>query len=122
MHRAAKIVHRDVDFRQVLIDIEIPHCIGGALPVGDEDAIEACPEQGLDQALALGIVGDRRAVPGIGRVDEDRRARCSGLREIPEAHGIEIEDDAVGGCPFGRRWCADLPNLGDEFQIVFETP
>ncbi len=95
MHLAAKVIHRDIDLGEIFVDVEILHLIGGGLPVGGEDAVEAGAEKRLDQALALGIVGDGGAVTGIGRVDEHRYPGRALLREVPEPHGVEVENNFI---------------------------
>src|SRR5208283_5420435 len=96
---APQIINDGVDFGEVDVDVVVLHLIRRRLPVHAQYAPYAIRLQRLDQALALGVVGDGRVVAGIGGIDDGRYdlrvAARGGPGKIPKLHGVEIIKDLV---------------------------
>ena len=118
MHHAAEIIDRSVEFSQIGVDAEITHLLRRWLPVGDEDVLHAVRQQDLDEALAVVVIGDGGAMPGIGGVDQDGDAAGDGLAEFAQAHGGQVEAHRVGRRPVRRRRAGDLHGFGEEIEIA----
>src|SRR5208283_4665361 len=130
-----QIINGGVDFGEVDVDVVVLHLIRRRLPVHAQYAPYAIRLQRLDQALALGVVGDGRVVAGIGGIDDGRYdlrvAARGGPGKIPKLHGVEIIKDLVRAGPdwleieflfffFDRKVEISLENLCRFFQSCAE--
>jgi hypothetical protein len=89
----AEIVDRDDQLGQVVVDLQTPHVGGRRFPVGQQHMAKPVCKQCFDQTLARLVVGDRRRVPCVGRIDKG--GNPAGRAVFAQEHGAQLEPQMV---------------------------
>ncbi len=118
IHASAQIVDADIDLGEILIDLQVFHVGRRRFPIHEGELGDPVRRQCLNQALAIGIVGDDGGMTGIGRVDESRQAGRVDRRIVAQHHGAQVETGDVGRRKSGRCDMRELGFLSHEFEIA----